>query len=180
MRIAIFGAGGIDGYLGARLSQAGEKVVLIARGEHLQAVRDHGLRVDSIKGDFVATPALATGNSAEGGLVDVGIMGVKACQVIEAAQPMRPMIRPETISSSEWKSPNPCSRTCFPTTGLKTVANGRMSTGTGTILVISIWPKTGTQRGINRGASTGGTRRASLRRWGRFWRANQDSITTTD
>ena len=49
MRIAIFGAGGIGGYLGGRLSQAGEEVVLIARGEHLKAIREHGLRVDSIK-----------------------------------------------------------------------------------------------------------------------------------
>ena len=78
MRIAIFGAGGTGGYLGGRLAQAGEEVVLIARGEHLRAIWDHGLRVDSIKGDFVATPALATGNSAEAGPVDVGILGVKA------------------------------------------------------------------------------------------------------
>ncbi|MCI0863309.1 MAG: 2-dehydropantoate 2-reductase, partial [Chloroflexi bacterium] len=67
MRIAVFGAGGIGGYLGGRLSQAGEEVVLIARGEHLKAIREHGLRVDSIKGDFVATPALATENPTEAG-----------------------------------------------------------------------------------------------------------------
>ena len=71
MRIAIFGAGGIGGYLGGRLSQAGEEVVLIARGEHLQAIRDRGLKVDSVKGDFVATPALATSNPNEVGTVAV-------------------------------------------------------------------------------------------------------------
>lgn len=97
MRIAIFGAGGIGGYLGGRLSQAGEEVVLIARGEHLQAIKEHGLRVDSIKGDFVATPALATDNPTEAGLVDAVILGVKAWQVLDAAKAMRPMIGPETV-----------------------------------------------------------------------------------
>ena len=97
MRIAIFGAGGIGGYLGGRLSQAGEEVVLIARGEHLQAIKKHGLRVDSIKGDFVATPALATDNPTEAEPVDAVILGVKAWQVLDAAKAMRPMIGPETF-----------------------------------------------------------------------------------
>lgn len=97
MRIAIFGAGGIGGYLGGRLSQAGEDVVLIARGEHLQAIKDHGLRVDSVKGDFVATPTLATDNPTEAGPVDAVILGVKAWQVLDAAKAMRPMIGPDTF-----------------------------------------------------------------------------------
>ena len=97
MRIAIFGAGGIGGYLGGRLSQAGEEVVLIARGEHLAAIREHGLRVDSIKGDFVAIPALATDSPTEAGTVDAVILGVKAWQVIDAAKAMRPMIGPNTF-----------------------------------------------------------------------------------
>ena len=97
MRIAIFGAGGIGGYLGGRLSQAGEEVVLIARGEHLEAIKDHGLRVDSIKGDFVATPALATDNPTEAGPVDAVILGVKAWHVVDASMAMRPMIGPETF-----------------------------------------------------------------------------------
>jgi 2-dehydropantoate 2-reductase len=97
LRIAIFGAGGIGGYLGGRLSQAGEEVVLIARGEHLQAIKEHGLKVDSIKGDFVATPALATDNPTEAGPVDAVILGVKAWQVLDAAKAMRPMIGPETF-----------------------------------------------------------------------------------
>ena len=97
MRIAIFGAGGIGGYLGGRLSQAGEEVVLIARGEHLQAIKEHGLRVDSIKGDFVANPALATDDPTEAEPVDAVILGVKAWQVLDAAKAMRPMIGPETF-----------------------------------------------------------------------------------
>jgi 2-dehydropantoate 2-reductase len=97
LRIAIFGAGGIGGYLGGRLSQAGEEVVLIARGEHLQAIKEHGLRIDSIKGDFVANPAFATDDPTEAEPVDAVILGVKAWQVLDAAKAMRPMIGPETF-----------------------------------------------------------------------------------
>ena len=97
MRIAIFGAGGIGGYLGGRLAQGGEEVVLIARGEHMQAIRDHGLKVDSIKGDFVVAPSLTTPDPKEVGFVDAVILGVKAWQVVDAAESMRPMIGPNTF-----------------------------------------------------------------------------------
>ena len=97
MRIAIFGAGGIGGYLGGRLAQAGEEVVLIARGEHMQAIQDHGLKVDSIKGSFVVVPSLTTSDPKEVGFVDAVILGVKAWQVIDAAESMRPMIGPNTF-----------------------------------------------------------------------------------
>ncbi len=97
MRIAIFGTGGVGGYFGGRLAQAGEEVVFIARGEHLQALYTHGLKVDSIKGDFTLYPVQATDNPAEVGAVDVVLVGVKAWQVPEAAQAIRPMIGPETF-----------------------------------------------------------------------------------
>ena len=97
MRIAVFGAGGIGGYLGGRLAQAGEEVVLIARGEHLQAIREHGLKVDSINGDFVVQSVVATDDPSEVGVVDVVIVGVKAWQVTEAAEALRPMVGSETF-----------------------------------------------------------------------------------
>jgi 2-dehydropantoate 2-reductase len=97
MRIAIFGTGGVGGYFGGRLAQAGEDVTFIARGEHLQAILKHGLRVDSVKGDFVVQPAQATDDPAQVGEVDVVIVGVKAWQVPEVAQAMRPLIGPETL-----------------------------------------------------------------------------------
>ena len=56
MRIAVFGAGGAGGYFGARLARAGEEVVWIARGQHLEALRTRGLRVESIDGDFTLGP----------------------------------------------------------------------------------------------------------------------------
>ncbi|MBI5166378.1 MAG: 2-dehydropantoate 2-reductase, partial [candidate division NC10 bacterium] len=49
MRFAIFGTGGAGGYFGAQLARAGEDVVFIARGEHLQAIRTQGLRVETPK-----------------------------------------------------------------------------------------------------------------------------------
>jgi 2-dehydropantoate 2-reductase len=97
MRIAIYGAGGVGGYFGGRLAQAGEEVVFIARGKHLQALRSHGLRVDSIKGDFVVQPAHATDDPTQVGIVDVILVGVKAWQVPEAAEAMRPMVGPKTV-----------------------------------------------------------------------------------
>lgn len=96
MRIAVFGAGGVGGYFGGRLAQTGEEVVFIARGEHLQALRTHGLRVDSVKGDFVLQSVQATDDPVQVGVVDVVLLGVKAWQVPEAAQAMRPMIGPDT------------------------------------------------------------------------------------
>jgi 2-dehydropantoate 2-reductase len=97
MRIAIFGTGAVGGYLGGRLAEAGENVVFIARGENLQALRANGLRVDSIKGDFVVQPVYATDDPTEAGVVDVILLGVKAWQVPEAAQAMRPMVGPQTF-----------------------------------------------------------------------------------
>lgn len=97
MRIAIFGAGAVGGYFGGRLAQAGEDVVLIARGAHLEAIRRHGLRVDSIAGDFVVHPAQATDHPAEVGVVDAVLLTVKAWQVSEAARAMTPLVGPDTF-----------------------------------------------------------------------------------
>lgn len=96
MRIAVFGTGGVGGYFGGRLAQAGHDVVFVARGAHLEAIRAHGLRVDSILGDFVVAPAQATDDLSEVGEVDVVLLGVKAWQVQEAAGAIRPLVGPHT------------------------------------------------------------------------------------
>ena len=97
MRIAIFGTGAVGGYFGGRLAQAGEDVVFIARGEQLRALRERGLRVDSLKGDFTVRPVQATADPAQVGIVDAVLVGVKAWQVPEAAEAMRPLVGPETF-----------------------------------------------------------------------------------
>ncbi len=97
MRIAVFGTGGVGGYFGGRLAAAGEDVVFIARGEHLQAICADGLRVDSQDGDFRVLPAQAAEDPQQVGPVDAVILGVKAWQVGQAAEVMRPLIGPSTF-----------------------------------------------------------------------------------
>ena len=97
MRIAVFGAGGVGGYFGGRLAQAGEDVVFIARGDHLKAMLKQGLQVDSVKGDFLVKPVQAADDPSQVGLVDVILVCVKAWQVPQAAKAMRPMVGPQTF-----------------------------------------------------------------------------------
>jgi 2-dehydropantoate 2-reductase len=96
MRIVIYGVGGVGGYFGGRLAQAGEDVIFIARGEQLRALRDHGLRVQSIKGDFTVQPVQVTDDPASIGPVDVVIVAVKTWQVPEIAPAIRPLLGKET------------------------------------------------------------------------------------
>jgi 2-dehydropantoate 2-reductase len=97
MRIAVFGTGGVGGYFGGRLARGGQDVVFIARGAHLHAIQTTGLRVDSIKGDFVVSPAQASDDPVQVGPVDAVLVGVKAWQIPDAAQAMRPLIGEQTI-----------------------------------------------------------------------------------
>lgn len=97
MRIAVFGAGSVGGYFGGRLARVGEDVVFIARGAHLRALCEQGLRVESPQGNFRVVAVQATDNPAQIGPVDVVLVAVKAWQVPEAAQAIRPMIGPETF-----------------------------------------------------------------------------------
>jgi 2-dehydropantoate 2-reductase len=96
MSIVIFGTGGAGGYFGAQLALAGENVVFIARGDHLNAIRGNGLRLETPKGETVI-PAQATDDPAQIADADIVLIGVKAWQVAEAAQAIRPMIRPKTF-----------------------------------------------------------------------------------
>ncbi|MFC3282503.1 2-dehydropantoate 2-reductase [Litchfieldella rifensis] len=97
MRIAIYGTGGVGGYFGGRLAEAGADVTFIARGEHLTAIQRNGLHVYSIAGDFTIAPATATDEPASVGPVDCVIVATKAWQVPDAAEAMRPMIGPDTF-----------------------------------------------------------------------------------
>ncbi len=97
MRFAIYGTGAVGGYYGARLVQAGEDVVFIARGANLHALKTSGLRVDSVFGNLHLPVVQASDNPAGVGVVDVIISGVKTFQVAETAEAMRPMVGPETM-----------------------------------------------------------------------------------
>jgi 2-dehydropantoate 2-reductase len=96
MRICIFGAGAIGGYLGANLARVPElDVTVIARGPHLAAIREHGLKLLVDGEERIAHPA-ATDDPQEVGVQDYVILGLKAHQGWEVADRMAPMLGPDT------------------------------------------------------------------------------------
>lgn len=91
MKLAVYGTGGVGGYFGGRLALAGVDVHLIARGAHLEALRTHGLRVKSIKGDFhVDLPA--SDDPADVGPCDYVLFSVKSYDTDAAAARLDPLI----------------------------------------------------------------------------------------
>ena len=96
MKIAMVGAGGVGAYLGGLLERAGHQVALIGRREHLRALRESGLRVESVHGDFTLRPALATDRPQEVGPVELVIFTVKTYDTDPAAESARPLVGPDT------------------------------------------------------------------------------------
>jgi 2-dehydropantoate 2-reductase len=97
VHIVVFGSGGVGGYFGGRLAQAGESVTFISRGEHLQAMLSAGLKVDSIKGDFSLRPVMATDDPSKLNDVDVILLCVKTWQVTKAAKAIIPILASDTF-----------------------------------------------------------------------------------
>ena len=96
MKIVVAGAGAIGGYIGARLARAGADVVLFARGAHLRAMQERGLRVISPDGDFEVRPRVA-GDLAATGKADVVFLGVKAHSLTALAPQLPPVFASETV-----------------------------------------------------------------------------------
>lgn len=95
MKIAVYGAGGVGGYFGGRLAQAGADVHFIARGEHLDALQENGLQVKSVDGDFtVDVPA--TDDPADIGPCDYVLFTVKAYDTEAAAPGVLPLLHDDT------------------------------------------------------------------------------------
>ncbi len=92
MRICVVGVGGVGGYFGGRLAAAGNSVAFVARGKTLEALRHEGLQVESTLGNISLPEVEATDDSAEVGPVDAVVLGVKAWQVPEVAEILRPLI----------------------------------------------------------------------------------------
>jgi 2-dehydropantoate 2-reductase len=95
VKIGIVGAGGVGGYYGARLALAGSEVGLIARGEHLAAIRERGLRVRADDGDFTVHLS-ASDEPADIGPCDAVLFCVKSYDTEQAAALLGPLLRPET------------------------------------------------------------------------------------
>jgi len=100
MKWIVMGAGGVGGYFGGRLAQAGEEVWFVARGDHLAALQRGGLRVESVAGDFVVDPARAIEDPAEAGRADAVLVAVKSWQTEEAARALRPAVGADTVALS--------------------------------------------------------------------------------
>ena len=97
MKFAIVGAGAIGGYLGARLSAAGEDVTFIARNRNLQAIRTDGFRLLLEDGSTLHAPAArAVQDPAEAGPQDAVLLTVKAHQVVDLLPQLRELFGPRT------------------------------------------------------------------------------------
>lgn len=96
MRIAVMGAGSVGGYLGGMLAKAGHEVSLIARGAHLSAIREHGLRVVRDSGEFTVH-CDATDAPVDVGPVELAMLTVKTYQNDVAVPAMAPLVGPDTI-----------------------------------------------------------------------------------
>ena len=96
MKFAIVGAGAIGAFVGAMLAKSGEDVTLIARGAHLHAMQQRGVRVRGGEiGEFEAHPA-ATDDPASIGEVDVVLLTLKAHSLPAMAPRLAPLIGPQT------------------------------------------------------------------------------------
>src|SRR5262249_14132786 len=95
MRIAVYGAGGVGGYFGGRLARTGADVHFIARGAHLRALTEHGLKVRSVEGDFRGK-VRATDDPAEVGPCDFVVLCVKTYDTDAAATRLEPLMGENT------------------------------------------------------------------------------------
>jgi 2-dehydropantoate 2-reductase len=96
MNIVVIGAGGVGGYFGGKLAKAGNNVTFIARGKHLKAIKNNGLQVKSINGNFIVRPNVTDDISTISN-PDLVILGVKSWQVGEVAKQLKSVINKNTM-----------------------------------------------------------------------------------
>lgn len=97
MNIVIYGTGGVGGYFGARLAQAGNNVTFIARGKHLATIQKNGLKLISPKGDCLIYPANVTDSVAKINNIDLVLVCVKTWQLKEVAKKINENINEKTV-----------------------------------------------------------------------------------
>ena len=96
MKIIVMGTGGVGGYFGARLNNAGHDVAFIARGEHLKAIKANGLKILSELGDIIIHPAKASENPSDFGIADIVLFCVKSYDTASSSNLIKPVVGPET------------------------------------------------------------------------------------
>ena len=97
MKIAVIGTGGVGGYFGGKLAQNGHEVYFLARDKHLEAMREHGLQVKSMDGDFCIQPVNASDNLEDFPQVDLILVCTKAEQVEKIAPELGQLLHDETL-----------------------------------------------------------------------------------
>jgi 2-dehydropantoate 2-reductase len=97
MKIAVIGVGGVGGYFGGQLAKAGHDVLFIARNQHLEALQNTGLTVESEISPVSRLRVEATDNPANYGDVDVVMIGVKLWDFEAALELTQPLVGPETL-----------------------------------------------------------------------------------
>jgi 2-dehydropantoate 2-reductase len=97
MRIVMMGSGGVGGFFGARLARAGEDVAFVARGAHLDAIRERGILVENQpQGDLRVDGVRASSDPADLGPADLVILSVKLWDTEHAARAIQPIVGPGT------------------------------------------------------------------------------------
>jgi 2-dehydropantoate 2-reductase len=96
VKICVFGAGAIGGYLAGFLAKSGADVSVVARGAHLQAIRDNGLKVELPDGNIVQARPRASDKPGDLGPQDAVLVTVKAPSLPSVADLIAPLLGPKT------------------------------------------------------------------------------------
>jgi 2-dehydropantoate 2-reductase len=97
MKVCIVGAGAIGGYMAVRIANAGHNVSVIARGPHLAAIKDRGMKLIEENDEFVAENLTATEFVGELGPMDVVLLALKAHQIVPIVNDMSVLLGPNTV-----------------------------------------------------------------------------------
>lgn len=97
MKFIVVGSGGVGGYFGGKLAQSGQDVWFIARGKHLAAMQEHGLRVAASDGLFVIPPGKMTDSIEAAGQADVILFCVKSYDTESAAAMLTPALTDHSV-----------------------------------------------------------------------------------
>ncbi|PCH76322.1 MAG: 2-dehydropantoate 2-reductase [Flavobacteriaceae bacterium] len=97
MKILIYGTGGVGGYFGARLAQSGNELTFIARGAHLKAMQQEGLKLMSPKGNYTVSSATYLEKITGIADFDLIIIAVKTWQLKEVARDILPLLSDHTL-----------------------------------------------------------------------------------
>jgi 2-dehydropantoate 2-reductase len=153
MRIAVIGTGGVGGGFGAALAKAGGDVTFLARGAHLAAMREHGLRVEGDRGNTLIHPVQATDDPAGIGVVDVVLFCVKLWDVETAGAAIKGLVGTNTAVIPLQNGIDAAAR-LTPILGAKAIMGGTVAIGA-TIAAPGLIEQTGTFMALSFGELDG-------------------------